>query len=268
MASPLLPSTPRLSSVRTLDTPSPGKWRHPHLKEIVKRQNAARFSDKNMRKILWNGGTLVASGFFGSIFKQYSLALGSLIEIPTYPDAILLFLRLFLLANVMSALYPLFRPKDEISDIPLTPSQRALLGLDPGSSTPVTPGSTYVTPPRYRLSSGSRRASSSSPNASPLSGKGSSSGKQYYDNSPFSPSPSPLFQRAVGGGNRDSLSRDSLRRHSFGSPSPLGRSSLRDSVLRSPSTPSPPGGKHANVLANKWLYEKSRGVSPGGSVFR
>ncbi|KMU83236.1 hypothetical protein CIHG_01018 [Coccidioides immitis H538.4] len=247
MAPGLLPSTPKLASIQTVDTPSPGKWRHPHLKEIVQRQNAARFGDTNVRKIVWNGAVLLATGFLGKSLRQYILALGSFLSITTYPNVILFVLRLYFLANIATALYPLFRRKDDILDIPLTPSQRALLGLKPNSTPPTTPGSSYITPPRYRISSGSRRPSPLSPSSSPLSGRGSF----------------PLFQRAVAGGNRGMM-----RRHSFGSSSSFGRSSLRDSTaLRTPSTPSPNGGRNVNVLANKWLYEKTRAVSPGGSVF-
>lgn len=191
------------------------------------------------------------------------LVLGSFLGMNVHPDIVLLIVRLYLLVNIATALYPLFRRKDEISDIPLTPSQRALLGLDPSSTPPATPGTTYITPPRYRLSSGPRKPSPLSPSSSPLSGRGSpSGGGQPYEGALYSPSPSPLFQRAVAGGNRDMM-----RRNSFGSSSPFGRSPFRESgSLRIPSTPSPSAGKNANVLTNKWLYEKTRAVSPGGSV--
>ncbi|PGH27203.1 hypothetical protein AJ80_01160 [Polytolypa hystricis UAMH7299] len=262
--SSLPPSTPKFSAGEVAPTPSPGTWRHPRLKEIVRRQNATTFGDRDVRRILWNGSALVATGFLGKAFIQYSLWLGSLFHFSTYPDAILLVLRLYFLVNILVALYPLYRPKDTLSDIPLTPSQRLLLGLDPRHTAPVTPGSTYLTPPRYRLSSGSRKASPISPGSSPLSGTGSQGpGGAPHESSPFSPSPSPLFHKAVGNGNREGG-----RRPSFGSPSPLGRSSLRDSTtLRSPSSPSPGSGKGPNlVLSNKWIYEKTRVMSPSSSV--
>lgn len=181
----------------------------------------------------------------------------------THPDIILLLVRLYFLINIATALYPLFRRQDEISDIPLTPSQRALLGLDPNNTPPATPGTAYITPPRYRLSSGPRKPSPLSPSSSPLSGRGSQYGGGLpYEGALYSPSPSPLFQRAVAGGNRDMM-----RRHSFGSSSSFGRSSFRDSgTLRIPSTPSPSAGRNANVHTNKWLYEKTGTFSPGGSI--
>ncbi|KAK2744770.1 hypothetical protein FQN55_006526 [Onygenales sp. PD_40] len=263
MASPSLPSTPKLAS-QAFPTASPGTWRHPQLKEIVRRQNASTFGDRNIKRIALNGGCLVASGFLGASFRRCSLWLGSLVDIPTYPDITLLLLRLLLLINIVAALYPLYRPKDDLSDIPLTPSQRSLLGLDPSHSAPSTPGTHYITPPRYRISSGSRKGSPLSPSSSPRSFNASQSSGRPQDGPPFSPSPSPLLQKAMGNG-------DARRRQSFGSPSPLGRSSLWDgSVLRVPSTPSPSGnGKNANVVfTNKWMYEKTRSMSPTGSVYR
>ena len=81
--------------------------------------------------------------------------------------------------------------------------------------------------------------------------------------SPFSPSASPLWQKTLGGGG--SGGRDSLRRHSYGSPSPLGPGvGIKDgSVFGVPGTPSPSTGRGASVgLNNRWLYERGR-ASPG-----
>ena len=187
--------------------------------------------------------------------ERSSLALGSILQISTYPDAMLLIFRLLLAINIVVALYPLYKPRDEIADIPLTPSQRALLGLDPNSTPPATPGTQYITPPRYRLSSGPRPTSAASPNGSPLSRYGSSD-RRPSDSSSFSPSASPLFYKGFANG-----SRDTGRRHSFGSPSPLGRSSLSihdGSVFRSPSPSGSYGRNSGQVLTNKWLYERNR----------
>ncbi|KAI9777247.1 MAG: hypothetical protein M1839_008977 [Geoglossum umbratile] len=183
-----------------------------------------------------------------------------------YPFYAISLLRVLWLTNIVIALMPLIKPKDDLSDIPLTPSQRALLGLDPNAASPLKPGSQYVTPPRYTRSSTSRGGTpgsrSSSYSSSPLSGKGSATNKPIGGSS-FSPSTSPLLQKAVAGGGRDLT-----RRQSYSSPSPMGGSgsSLLSSVAM-PATPSPTSGKGASVTLNsRWLYERSRG-SPGGSKF-
>lgn len=162
------------------------------------------------------------------------------------------------------ALFPLIRRKDDLLDIPLTPSQRALLGLDPNATPPMTPGAQYITPPRYPRSStprsGTPGSRSSSQWSSPLSGRGPISSGRSGGEMSFSPSPSPLLQKAIGG-----VSRDLNRRHSYGSPSPLGPNlnARGMSILGAPSTPSPTAGKGTSVgLNSRWLYEKSR-VSPG-----
>jgi len=153
--------------------------------------------------------------------------------------------------NIWQACRPLLRKKDDISDIALTPGQRKLLGLPP-SSAPPTPGSQYATPPRYaRTSTPLSRSPSSRDNysTSPLSGKGSPTGRE---GSPFYPASSPLLQKAMGGGLNGN------RRHSYGSPSPLGPGGSRN-VPEMPGTPSPSAAKGTGVgLNSKWLYEKGR----------
>lgn len=167
------------------------------------------------------------------------------------------------LINIAFALLPLVRPKDDLSDIPLTPAQRKLLGLPP-SSRPATPNSVYSTPPRYSRtpslagSPASIKSYTSSPLASPGSGQYSS---PRFNTSPsklnapqYSPSTvSPLLHKAVGGGMNGG------RTSSFGSTSPLGASTASSVFGDAPSTPTPTTGKRSSVsLNNKWLYEKGR----------
>lgn len=151
------------------------------------------------------------------------------------------------------ALLPLIYDKDDLSDIPLTPTQRSLLGLTP-SSQPASSGSQYITPPRYSRSStprsiGSNR-SASPYSASPIGGLGGGVGT-------YSPSASPLYQKALG--------RDVTRRLSYGTngvPSPLVMSTAlnQSSSSLTSNTPSPMPGRGASVsISNRWLYEKGRG---------
>ncbi|KAL5356631.1 high-temperature-induced dauer-formation protein-domain-containing protein [Aspergillus floccosus] len=235
-----LPSTPKAASApapQPDESRTPGKWRHPQMNEIVRRQNAGTFGDRNIKKLVWNGGALFATWVFGNSFKSYSLRLQKSSKVATYPDVTLLILQLIFVMNIVIALYPLFRPKDDLSDIPLTPTQRSLLGLDPSVTPPVTPGTTYITPPKYRLSA-SRTASPASKTGSPLSRSASASGHRLSSGGSFSPSSSPLFHKAIANGGRDSG-----RRPSFGSSSLFDRSSpFRESSI-GPATPSPMGGK-------------------------
>ncbi|KAJ5786389.1 uncharacterized protein N7503_011601 [Penicillium pulvis] len=227
-----------------------------------------------MRKVIWNGGALLMSWIFGHSLKANSHFIFD--HNSVYPEASLLLIQLFFTANILLALYPLFRPTDNLSDIPLTPTQRALLGLDPTATPPLTPGTTYVTPPRYRVST-SRKGSPASQNGSPLSATPTFSERRVSSGTPFSPASSPLFHKAVATGGRDTG-----RRPSFGSSSPLGRSnsfsnSLGNSLGTSmgnsfgnsfgesslgPSTPSPLAGKRTSLsVSNKWLYERTRRLS-------
>ncbi|RJE23777.1 Nuclear pore complex component [Aspergillus sclerotialis] len=267
MATQSVPSTPKLSAVPTPmpdESRTPGKWRHPQLNEIVKRQNAATFGDRNMKSLVWNSLALVMTWVFGSTLNAYLHGLQTLIQYPTYPDLLPIIAQLFFIINIGFALYPLFRPKDDLSDIPLTPTQRSLLGLDPSVTPPPTPGSSYVTPPRYRLS---RSASPASRSTSPFSPSASLSGNKASGGTSFSPSNSPLLYKAVSNG-----SKEPGRRQSFGS-SPLGRNSpvwepFRESSI-GPATPSPtPASKRTSIaMSNKWLYERSRRLSTSQGGF-
>ncbi|KAL4805959.1 nuclear pore complex component-domain-containing protein [Aspergillus unguis] len=264
MASLFSPSTPKSSpspAPASEKSQTPGKWRHPQLNEIVRRQHAGTFGDDNVKRLIWNGSALIATWAFGGTWRYYFRLLQKTFEIPTYSDLSLLTLQLVFVFNIIVALYPLFRPKDEISDIPLTPTQRALLGLNPSATSSPTPATSYVTPPKYRVS-GSRTASPASLSGSPLSATASTSSLRFSTSMPFSPSPSPLLHKKVANGGRGNG-----RRPSFGSPSPLRSSPFKESVAL-PSTPSPASGKRGSLgVNNKWLYERSRRPSISNGSF-
>ncbi|KAK7966648.1 nuclear pore complex component-domain-containing protein [Apiospora aurea] len=262
---------------------SPGTWRHPRLEEISKRQNAAIFGEKNVKKVVYNVAALIAmfaiQGFVSQWFSPVPPTLG---RFATYIYRIAQLVPLY---NIAVACMPLVRSPDEMADIALTPGQRKLLGLPP-SSNPPTPGSVYSTPPRYSRTpsmsgstGGKRNFSDSTINGqtspslfrSPLDFGGNLSTSSFGASSNFGASASafggsgsalagsPLIQKAIHG----------ARRSSFGSPSPMVGSinggSIFGSGPESPS-PSPANGKRSSVsLNNKWLYEKGRRSS--GNMF-
>ena len=51
-------STP--ASQRPSPAPQPGSWTHPRFDEIARRQNAATFTDRNVRRIIYNAGSWIA----------------------------------------------------------------------------------------------------------------------------------------------------------------------------------------------------------------
>ncbi|KAJ3458472.1 hypothetical protein MRS44_012581 [Fusarium solani] len=214
-------------------TDSPGTWRHPRLDEITRRRNATTFSEKNVRQIAYN--VIALLGFCVPTSFRIYLSWAWFI------------LQLIPFINIGIACLPLIRPKDDLSDIPLTAAQRSLLGLEPSSAAP-TPDAQFSTPPRYSRtpsiagSVGSRGSYTSSP----LSGRGSPA----LQGSTGSPLGSPLFQKSVNFGNG--------RRSSIGSASQFGASSTTI-PFSDPTSPSPSGGKRTSVgLNSKWLYEKGR----------
>lgn len=50
---------------------SPGTWRHPRLNEITRRREASTFSEKNVRKIAYNIGTIIVMGLVQLLTKAY-----------------------------------------------------------------------------------------------------------------------------------------------------------------------------------------------------
>lgn len=162
--------------------------------------------------------------------------------------------------NVGMACAPLLRNPDDMSDIPLTPAQRKLLGLPP-SSKPEAPNTVYSTPPRYArtpsLAGSTRKAS---PSSSPLVSANGSPSTSRMTGSPYSPVASPLLQKSVGYNGRRSFSQGSGGSPLSASTANILGASFNSSVFSEPpATPSPPGGKRMSVgLNNKWLYERGR----------
>ncbi|KAF1997023.1 hypothetical protein P154DRAFT_412406, partial [Amniculicola lignicola CBS 123094] len=237
------PATPVTPAAQRQEQPTPtGTWKHPKFDEITRRQYATTFDERNIRAILVNGALLFGSFAIFSVISNVAVLRAAVTStglsnatknIPLAHQSIWL-ARLLFVANVVQAILPIVRRwyPDEIADIPLTPSQRQSMGLDPNVATPQTPGSAYaspnyVTPPRYQKST--PRSSFSNSGESPLSG---SRMAKSTSNSPFSQSTtgSPLFQKAMGGGS-------AAKRLSYGG-SPLGSSLWGESSSsNTPGTP-------------------------------
>lgn len=258
-------------------TESPGNWQHPRIKEITRRQNATVFNTHNVKTIVYNIGAILiihlihlSVARFGppelqvhpdSRTKQPKLtaAYRNTTQAKPYVYWAFLVAQTLPLLNIGIACLPLVRSKDDLSDIPLTPAQRQLLGLSP-SPAPATPESVFSTPPRYaRTPSMTGSVSKPSPTSSPLSANDSPASTSRLTASPYSPVASPLLQKALGYSG-------SLRASSYGPQSPFNTStssfnlSTGSSIFSEPPpTPSPIGGKRTSVgLNNKWLYDRSR----------
>ncbi|KAI0014917.1 NPCC-domain-containing protein [Xylariomycetidae sp. FL0641] len=259
-------STPTKASPAAAD--SPGTWQHPRLEEISRRQDATNFSEKNSRRIAMNVAV------FAGLVALHTL-LGHLLPsrksfpdfVPQYTDYLYWALLTVPMLNIAMNLLPLLRPKDDLSDIALTPGQRRLLGLPP-TSAPPTPGSVYSTPPRYSRTP-SLAGSPVSNRGSPPSNRGSPTAGPATSQTPGGAG---LLHRAVFGARRSSLGSmgsPAPVRGFLGSPTPVRGLPSMDSLFGGmPDTPSPtsPSGKRTTVaLTSKWRYEKEQGRRSSGN---
>nr|KAK5433621.1 hypothetical protein LTR18_010571 [Exophiala xenobiotica] len=276
----LTPSKPTAGS--SLHTASPGNFRHPQITEILARNSAASLSDRRVKGAVTNAAALLLSFMFSNAFCSTMTPLlraAGIADARDISSTILTILRLLLSANMIFLLrpaIPYIAKQDQIADIPLTPSQRSLLGLDPSVEASPSPAGSYITPPRYRRSSGS--FSGGSRNGYGLTSTGRRSISANYSSSPMSasrgtlglsPSPaaSPLFHKAVNQSSHiPDLDFGTTGRSSFGAStgSGVGRSqSLRDRSRREsiePTSPTP-GTKSPQIVPGlnyKWLYDKGR----------
>lgn len=172
------------------------------------------------------------------------------------------------------ACLPLVRPKDELSDIPLTATQRKLLGLNP--TVAQTPDARFSTPPRYSRtpSIAGSVGSRASYNGSPFEGRGSP--VPFSPSQNFAGSVSQFSPKPIGSPLSQSVNGMSQRRSSFGSPSSFSSSlnggnfgaSTSSNLFSDPTSPSPSAGKRTSIgLNNKWLYEKGRKSSGSTWVY-
>ncbi|OQO13923.1 hypothetical protein B0A48_00798 [Cryoendolithus antarcticus] len=277
------------SSPATQLTPSqstPGKWQHPRMEEVVKRQHANHFDADNVRAILVTVAGLVSTL---AVKPALNIITSSTVVRSSTTSCALLALRVLLVAALAFSARPLWQAPDTCEDIPLSAPQRHALGLPP-LSRPATPQeqAQYVTPPRYSRSNSPSLNDSVRAQArgSPLSGRGSpldsslrrhSSGygsplESFLPSQSLSASPSGLQRQRSGSGSpysplpdriqSSSSANDLLRRSSFGFDSPRRET---ETYERGSGSPSGLGksGRASVGLNSKWLYQKGRG-SPAG----
>ncbi|OAA75756.1 Nuclear pore complex component [Akanthomyces lecanii RCEF 1005] len=238
-------------------TDSPGTWRHPRLNEITRRREATTFSEKNVRRIAYNIIALLCFWTIQLLVKMYIGPTSVSPALRLYISWAWTVVQLMPLVQVALACMPLFRARDEMTDIPLTDAQRKLLGLAPAppASSPAK-DLTFSTPPRYSRTpsiAGSVGSRGSYTN-SPLSGRGSPfQSSTAGGGSPFSPPvDSPMLPKS--GSNLFGAGANN-RRSSSGSPF---SASTSMNLFGDPTSPSPAGKRTSVGLNSKWLYEKGR----------
>jgi nucleoporin POM34 len=143
-----LPVTPNAALPPKPTTVPTGNWEHPCLETI---RNRTFDKKEAVRKVLFNMvAYLVLHKTISLFLSQYARAesyLGSLESYSVISENLIFLLRLVFIYNIVWNAYKLLKPADTFEDLPLTASQRKLLGL-PESSKAIDP-SKAITPPKY-----------------------------------------------------------------------------------------------------------------------
>ncbi|KAJ8099308.1 nuclear pore complex component-domain-containing protein [Lipomyces tetrasporus] len=137
-----LPATPK-------EIPK-GEWRHPAFDQLHDRVGKTEFTQATSRKMFLNALAWLVYSVVLSWLKKWNWMqeLWAMDEKfarnMTYIGTIL---QMLFLWNIVDGLIRLLRPRDKLEDIPLTPNQRKLMGLDVNVTTS-SPGKP-LTPPKY-----------------------------------------------------------------------------------------------------------------------
>ncbi|KAK9369566.1 nuclear pore complex component-domain-containing protein [Lipomyces kononenkoae] len=172
-----------------------GEWRHPAFDQLNNRVAKTEFTQTTSRKMFQNGIALLVYSVAISWLKKWTFMqeLWAVNETfaknMTYIGALL---QLLFLWNILDGLIRLLRPQDKLEDVPLTPNQRKLMGLDASvkTSSPANP----LTPPKYVKTYPQSRES---PGVSPLLKKSMADAvvKSRSEESPQTPQSQKLGQQ-------------------------------------------------------------------------
>jgi nucleoporin POM34 len=237
--------------------PSPGTFKHPRLAEIIARKKKSEFSQASLPTVAINILALIATFALQNVvfsmcastasssyyntdtsYRTVPLLSSTFLSTQAATDttALLVWLsRLLFAMNLLTSLrpaIPYLSTPDNIEDIPLTPSQRSLLGLPPSKTStptgsPLATGSAYITPPRYQ-----RRPSST---ASSPSNSTFDLTQQSYNKTPRSNASAD--RRSISAQYTPSPSRSDLLSPSPTAPQTAGPAASTFSRFESPNAP-------------------------------
>ncbi|KAJ3173139.1 hypothetical protein HDU88_004598 [Geranomyces variabilis] len=124
---------------RTSGAPgTPLRWEHPALSDVASKLARGGFNDFDAEKLTWNcwGLAILVAFYFAGWYRTLSLAISSPLWTQLLHYSYIGVVAVMAL-NVVHLTIKYFKPVPAFSDYALTPTQRALIGLDP--STPVRP---------------------------------------------------------------------------------------------------------------------------------
>ncbi|RPA86991.1 hypothetical protein BJ508DRAFT_410580 [Ascobolus immersus RN42] len=256
-AMPATPVKPAGEGDQSIHQTPTGSWRHPALDRIARQRRDDTFTDASVRRIAINFAGLVCTFVVFNHVKEYSLMkyLFRLLPKEIYNNStyIIWLLRLLMVYNIAETINRAFTTENEFRNVPLTPQQRRLLGLNPNVPTP--PDASLATPPRYAKTTPNSR--SAPPTFTPApdlrTGQTPSPSKRLFvpNQSVNSNALSTSTNNNQGSPLRQSVLSE--RRGSF-------TQSLAQAFPNLPPTPTPMGkngnGGQSVMPTNRFFYEK------------
>ncbi|KAK9477784.1 nuclear pore complex component-domain-containing protein [Lipomyces japonicus] len=143
-----------------------GEWRHPAFDQVQERTSQTEFTQNTGHKMFLNALAWIAYAVVIGWLRKWNWMADLTAQNEIFRKNMTyigIALQLLFLWNIVDGLVRLLRPREKFADIPLTPSQRKLMGLDDKvkTSSPAKP----LTPPKYVKGYSQARES---PRASPL----------------------------------------------------------------------------------------------------
>ncbi|ODV88948.1 hypothetical protein CANCADRAFT_148401 [Tortispora caseinolytica NRRL Y-17796] len=137
-------STPSSSQVPT------GRWDHPSIGATQERLRKYSFTQTTARRIFMNAIGWLLFNFLRTVVSDFGIeSLLNRLKLSSYNVYLTYFsfgLQILFAWNIIDGVLKLIKPEDPMLDLPLTPTQRRLLGLTPRASPQGTP---IPTPPKY-----------------------------------------------------------------------------------------------------------------------
>ncbi|RUS28405.1 hypothetical protein BC938DRAFT_481926 [Jimgerdemannia flammicorona] len=175
-------STP--AGTRSDETPFTGRWENPAFRKLLEEKLEKGVKAEMADKIRWSLGGLLGMGIFSQtpFHRAFTTMFGK------YFRYLEIFLCVLFIYNICEGMWNLLKPSENFANLPLTPTQRKMVGLDPRVKPTVN--NPVIPVPHYSRSSPKSRPDHFENNYGPT--------RTVNTPSSFKPNPGTAFARIPG----------------------------------------------------------------------